>query len=187
MNSRPQSRRKARAGTLFCLAAAACAVALLVPACEKTDGNASLAETQAAADFFSEFPIKLGEKTLSLRLALTDLERQRGLTGCRGLRGNAGMLFAYADANRRAFWMRGVPVNLSIGFFDADGNLLETREMFAEDLETTVSRSGNVKFALEMRAGWFAENSVAPGAKLDLAALANAIRSRGFSFETPRK
>jgi len=181
MNFRFHRREKNRAGTLFPLAAAVACTLALVPACEKTDGSAPRAGTQATANFFSEFPIALGEKTLSLRLALTDLERQRGLTGCRGLRGNAGMIFVYADANRRAFWMRGVPVNLSVGFFDADGILLETREMFAEDIETTVSRAGNVKFVLEMRENWFAENSVAPGAKLDLAALAAAMRSRGFS------
>lgn len=180
MNSRFRRRKKTRAGTLFPFAAAAACALSLVPACEKIDASAPVAGTQATADFFSEFPIALGEKTLSLRLALTDLERQRGLTGCRGLRENAGMLFVYADTNRRAFWMRGVPVNLSVGFFDADGILLETREMFAEDIETTVSRSGNVKFVLEMRENWFAENSIALGAKLDLAALADAMRSRGF-------
>lgn len=165
------------------LLAAACAFGLaLVPACEKIDGDA--APARGNADFFSSFPMRLGEKTLSLRLALTDLERRRGLTGCRGLDGNAGMLFVYADENRRAFWMRGVPADLSVGFFDASGTLLETREMFAEDVETTVSRDADVKFVLEMRAGWFDENSVSAGTRLDLAALAAAVRSRGFSPTT---
>jgi signal peptidase I len=36
-------------------------------------------------------------------------------------------------------------------------------------------------FALEMKQGWFEFNGVKPGAQLDLKALAEALRLRGFS------
>lgn len=133
------------------------------------------------AGFEAAFPVALGEKKLSLRLALTDLERRQGLTGCRGLKEDSGMIFVYPDEAPRAFWMRGVPADLSVGFFDAAGTLIETHEMRAQDLSTTRSRADNVKFALEMPPRWFGENGVAAGARLDLAALASAMRSRGFS------
>lgn len=164
--------KKILAGTL---AAAALAVAASVSA-------SRFAETPAAPAG-TEFPVRLGGKTLSLRLALTELERRRGLTGCRGLPENAGMLFAYPDAKRRAFWMRGVPADLSIGFFDAAGVLLETREMQAENAASVFSRSDRVKFALEMRARWFEENGVVPGARLSPDDVAAAVEARGFPPE----
>ena len=46
--------------------------------------------------------------------------------------------------------------------------------------ETSVkSRSKQLKFALEMNQGWFAAHGVRSGAKLDLAAVAAALKARG--------
>lgn len=139
------------------------------------------ASAGARADFSTSFAIRLGEKTVKIRLALTDLERLQGFTGRRSPRGDSGMIFVYADSAQRAFWMRGVPEDLSIGFFDAAGTLVETHEMRANDSLTTRSRSDAIQFALEMAPSWFDRNGIAPGAQLDLKALADAISARGFS------
>lgn len=146
------------------------------------DGRVS---ANAGADFSTKFPVACGEKILHLRLALTELERRQGLTGVRleDAGDGAGMIFVYADSASRAFWMRGVPVGLSVGFFDANGKLLETREMAANDTATTRSRSSAVKFVVEMPARWFEKNGVAPGARLDLHALEKAVHARGFLSE----
>lgn len=169
-----------RSAAFFCAALfAACAFCFCAGCGDagtpRTDGRENFAGFDAA------FPVALGGNALNLRLALTDLERRQGLTGCRGLKENSGMIFVYPDEAPRAFWMRGVPADLSIGFFDAAGTLLETQEMRAQDLNTTRSRADNVKFALEMPPRWFEENGVSAGARLDLSALASAMRSRGFS------
>jgi len=149
-------------------------------ACDRVDSV--LAEKNAT--FSTAFPISLGKKKLSLRIAITDLERRQGLTGVRlDSNADAGMLFVYADSAQRAFWMRDVPADLSIGFFDANGQLLEMREMFANDTGTTYSHARAVKFALEMPPRWFEKNAVLAGEKLDLHALASALQSRGFSPE----
>ena len=143
-----------------------------------TDGNGAGSDFERG--FRTEFPVALGEKTLSLRLALTDLERHCGFTGARAPSGSSGMIFVYADTEQRAFWMRGVPDDLSIGFFDASGTLTEVCEMRANDTRTTRSRAKNIQFVLEMAPRWFDENGVLPGAKLDLEALARAVSARGF-------
>lgn len=158
-------------------------VAIGLVACERSfDSENRVPADKKSANFSAEYPIRLGEKKLSLRLALTDLERRQGLTGARlDSDADAGMLFVYADVAPRAFWMCGVPADLSIGFFDASGQLLEVYEMKANDTETTRSRAQNVKFALEMPPRWFEKNAVPVCAKLDLPALAAALRSRGFS------
>lgn len=177
--------KKILAGTLAAAALAAVAAGVSASRCAGFAGTetASRSAETPAAPAGTEFPVRLGGKTLSLRLALTELERRRGLTGCRGLLENAGMLFAYPDAKRRAFWMRGVPADLSIGFFDAAGTLLETREMQAENAASVFSRSDRVKFALEMRARWFEENGVVPGARLSPDDVAAAVEARGFPPE----
>lgn len=146
------------------------------PGCEKS----VRAEAQK---FETSFPVSLGEKKLSVRVALTDLERQRGLTGCCGLPENTGMLFVYPDEDSRGFWMRGVPIGLSVGFFDAAGILLETYEMRANDVEITRSRSGNVKFVLEMPSGWFEQNGIAAGTSLRLREIADAVVRRGYPLK----
>jgi hypothetical protein len=38
-----------------------------------------------------------------------------------------------------------------------------------------------IKFALEMRSGWFSEAGIGEGAKLDLYTVVNGLRARGFN------
>lgn len=133
--------------------------------------------------FDAAFPLKLGNATIFVRLALTEMERQQGLTGCRGLAENSGMLFVYPDADSRGFWMRGVPINLSIGFFDSSGKLLEKKKMRANDFSVTSSKSDQVKFVLEMPEGWFERNAICAGTSFSPEALAPFVAERGFSPE----
>jgi uncharacterized membrane protein (UPF0127 family) len=81
---------------------------------------------------------------------------------------------------RARFWMKDTPADLDIAFFDREGRLLKVAVMRAYDTEVTDSGSDNVKFALEMRAGWFREASIRTDAKLDLYTVVNAVRERGF-------
>lgn len=150
-----------------------CFLGVIWSGCERS----SLAREE---NFETYFPITLGTQNITVRVALTDLERQRGLTGCQSLAENSGMLFIYPNEERRGFWMRGVPMGLSIGFFDSAGTLLESREMRANDLEVTYSRSEQVKFVLEMSSGWFSEHGIRAGTPLRLSELADAVSRRGF-------
>jgi uncharacterized membrane protein (UPF0127 family) len=92
-----------------------------------------------------------------------------------------GMLFVNPLPVRARFWMKDTPADLDIGFFDREGRLLEVRVMRAQDTAVTESQSDQVRFALEMRQGWFAESGIAVGARLDLYEVVNAVRLRGFS------
>ncbi len=125
-------------------------------------------------------------KKFSARLALTDLERSRGLMKCKKLEENEGMLFVYKNSERRSFWMKNVPINLSIGFFDAAGTLLEVKKMAAGTTKSVFSAAENVRFCLEMNENWFEENGftkgdeVVPEAALDKKILKKAASSRGL-------
>lgn len=141
--------------------------------------------TVGYADAQTRFPLQFyNGKTVSVRLALTDIERSRGLMGCRKLEPNEGMIFVYPAPNTRAFWMKNVPVDLDIGFFSSAGKLLEVYTMRAYDTETLYSKSDDIQFCLEMPRGWFEKNNILPETNptLKLESLRNAMHKRGFNY-----
>lgn len=132
---------------------------------------------KTAADYF---PIKVGDRTVQMQLAVLPFEMQRGLMGRRDLGPDQGMLFVYRTAQPMSFWMHDTPTPLDIGFFSAEGELLEIYPMLPFDEKAINSRSRALKFALEMNQNWFHDNGLRPGSKLDLKALVRALKARDF-------
>ncbi len=160
----------------------------MVALCGLTACGAGNKEASAAApvrktitDFF---PIKVGDKVVRMQLAVLDSEQERGLMYRRDLGADEGMLFIYSKPQQMNFWMRNTPTALDIGYFDKDGVLLEVYPMQPFDETTVSSRSSAVQFPLEMNQGWYSRNGVRAGAKLDLKAVSEAVKARGFE---PRK
>jgi uncharacterized membrane protein (UPF0127 family) len=130
------------------------------------------------------FPIKVGDKTVRMQLAVLPEEQERGLMERTDLAPDAGMIFIYRSTQRMTFWMHNTPTPLDIGYFTADGTLVEIYPMLPFDERTVASRGRDMKYALEMNLNWYRDNGVKPGAKIDLKALAAAVRARDF---VPRK
>ncbi|HTZ20074.1 MAG TPA: DUF192 domain-containing protein [Opitutaceae bacterium] len=151
-------------------------VALVLAGCNK-DGADQPVAPKTVADYF---PIKVGERTVRMQLAVLSAEQQQGLMFRRDLGPDDGMLFPYRTPQVMSFWMRNTPTPLDIGFFDADGVLQEVYQMYPHDETSVRSRSDRLKYALEMNQGWYRDNGVRPGAKLDVAAFAAALKARGF-------
>ena len=159
------------------------AAGLAACAREKTSAAATAASaaTKSVVDFF---PIKVGDRVVRMQLAVRSAEMQRGLMERRDLGNDEGMIFVYDKPQQMTFWMRNTPTPLDIGFFRSDGTLAETYPLHPFDETTVASRSRDLRFALEMNQGWYKANRVKPGDQLDLKALAEALRARGF---TPAK
>ncbi len=136
---------------------------------------------KSVADYF---PIKVGDRVVRMQLAVLEQEQEHGLMERTDLAADAGMIFIYGTTQRMSFWMHNTPTPLDIGFFSADGTLVEIYPMLPYDEKTVSSRSQDLKFALEMNLNWYRDNGVKPGAKLDLKALAAAVKARDF---VPRK
>jgi uncharacterized membrane protein (UPF0127 family) len=132
------------------------------------------------APFDKRFKIGVGERFVKAQVALTRDEQSRGLMGRTQLGENEGMFFVFSAPQRLSFWMRNTPLPLDIGYFDGEGVLREIYPMFPFDEKPVESVREDLMFALEMRRGWFRENGVRPGDRIDLAALRTAIRERGF-------
>lgn len=130
--------------------------------------------------FAKAFQLKLDGKPLYARVAVTETEKTQGLMGV-AAGADQGMLFVYATNTRARFWMKDTPADLDIGFFDREGRLLKVATMRAYDTEVTDPGTDRVRFALEMRAGWYSESGMAEGSQLDLYSVVNALRERGFN------
>lgn len=133
---------------------------------------------KTVADYFA---VKLGDRTVQLQFAVTGAEMQRGLMERRDLKPDQGMIFIYSRPQGMSFWMRNTPTPLDIGYFTTDGVLREIYAMHSFDETSVPSVRQDLQFAVEMNQGWYRENNVRPGAQLDLTAVNEALRARGFS------
>ncbi|MEO6875124.1 MAG: DUF192 domain-containing protein [Opitutaceae bacterium] len=146
-----------------------------------TKEPAPVVAPKTVADFF---PIKVGNQMVRMQVAVLQQEQMRGLMERTRLADDQGMIFIFRTPQQMSFWMHDTPTPLDIGFFDAEGALVEIYPLLPFDEKTVTSRSRELKFALEMNQNWYRDHGVKPGAKIDLKALAAAVRARDFE---PRK
>jgi uncharacterized protein len=130
------------------------------------------------------FPIRVGDRMVQMQIAADPGEMQKGLMYRTSMGQDEGMLFLYDKPQQMNFWMHDTEIPLNIGYFDPSGELKETYEMYPHDEKTVSSRSKNLQFALEMNQGWYGQAGMKPGARLDLKAVAEALKARGFKPET---
>lgn len=129
----------------------------------------------------SYFPISINGTIAHLQLALTPAEQQKGLMHRDSLDANNGMLFLFPNVGPHAIWMRNTRIPLDLAYFDSAGKLLELHTLYPYDETSVPSRSQHVLIAVETNRGWFAQNNIRPGARLDLEALRSALKQRGKS------
>jgi len=122
--------------------------------------------------------VHVDDVPIEVEVADTPANRERGLKFRRQLAADAGMLFVYEHARPLAFWMKDTPIDLDIGFFDADSRLLNIATMTAYDDRTHHRSVAPARYALEANAGWFARHGLGPGARLRLLVSAPARRAR---------
>lgn len=152
------------------------ATALLLTACGGSDA-AKTAEVKTVDD---RFPIKVGDRMVAMQIAALPAEQQKGLMFRKSMGADEGMLFVFTAPQKQSFYMRNTTLPLDMGFFDATGELKEIYPMYPLDEKPVPSRSRSIQFCLEMNQGWFQSAGVKPGAKLDLKAVAEALKARGL-------
>ena len=160
-------------------ASIALAALVLLTACGRTD--AAKNDTPKTVD--DRFAIKIGERTVQMQIAALPAEQQKGLMFRKTMGADEGMLFVFTVPQPQGFWMRNTTLPLDIGYIDASGELKEIYPMYPLDEKTVNARSRAIQFCLEMNQGWFKQNGVTAGAKLDLKAVAEALKARGLKPE----
>lgn len=170
----------------FCVIRALVAAVSLLSLCgcakgaDPVGGGSKVAKGAEVKGVDVFFPLTVGDKVLRVQVVVTMDEQQRGLMGRRDLGTDDGMVFVYPLPQQMSFWMRNTPTPLDIGFFNGEGVLGEVYPMYPFDETPVKSVGADYTLALETNQGWFAKNGIKPGAKVNLAQLAEALRARGF-------
>jgi uncharacterized membrane protein (UPF0127 family) len=111
-----------------------------------------------------------GRHAVTVELARTDAEHERGLMYRRELAEDAGMLFVFPEAAPRTFWMKNTLIPLDMLFIDEAG-VVAGVVRDAEPLTLTPRGPGpeiRARWVLEVRGGWAARHGVEPGARVRL-------------------
>lgn len=106
--------------------------------------------------------LTIGQHDLTVELASTIEQRQRGLMFRESLDDDVGMLFVFPDDALRSFWMKDTSIPLSIAFLDGEGRILNILDMAPFDTSAYFS-AGPARYALEVNQGWFAQRAITPG------------------------
>jgi uncharacterized membrane protein (UPF0127 family) len=115
--------------------------------------------------------ITVGSKILRVEIAETRDQQETGLMFREKMGADDGMLFVFKNEETRFFWMKNTLIDLSIGYFDKDGTLVDVQEMKSgkgapDSALPSYPSAKPAKYALEMSAGWFQKNKIKIGDKL---------------------
>ncbi|HEY3247052.1 MAG TPA: DUF192 domain-containing protein, partial [bacterium] len=110
---------------------------------------------------------------VQVEVADTPAARAQGLMFRAHLDEQAGMLFIFETESRWAFWMKNTLIPLTIGYFDADWQLVGSRDMkVAPDPEKgpfeIYQPEQSFKYGLEVNQCFFKRHSLRPGARATL-------------------
>ncbi len=126
---------------------------------------AALSAAQDSPQKLAQIRLNAGIHNINAELASTPQQREIGLMFRTSMPTNDGMLFVFDAPRPQSFWMRNTYVALSIAFIDAQGTIINIEDMAPRDERPTWS-NGPALYALEMRKGWFAQNGIHAGARV---------------------
>jgi len=121
-----------------------------------------------------EIEAQLAGEAFTLKLALTQGERFRGLSGVEHIPADWGMLFVFPESRELAFVMRDCLVPIDVIFIDAGGRIVSMYEMKVEPANTPEHRLRRYRsvypamFVIELAGGRVRELGLKRGQKLDL-------------------
>lgn len=120
---------------------------------------------------FAETTIRVGNQPISVALADTHEEKQKGLGGCEALAENTGMYFVFNPAGAPTFWMKDTLIPLDI-IWGADGKVAGIIQNIQPELgvaDSALKRyrpEGVISGALELPAGTVERLGIQVGASI---------------------
>jgi uncharacterized membrane protein (UPF0127 family) len=106
-----------------------------------------------------------GMHVIHAELAVTPQQQATGMMFRSEMGANDGMLFVNETAGVRCFWMHNTLLPLTIAFIADDGSIVNLADMAPRSDDSHCS-ARPVRYALEMRQGWFAKRGFKAGLKL---------------------
>ena len=114
-------------------------------------------------------PIKrlsISGKEIRAETADEEHERAAGLMFRKELANDTGMLFIMPQTAPVGFWMRNTELPLTIAYIAPNGAIMELHDLEPYNERPVPSRFPQIAFALEMPRGWFTENNIWPGERV---------------------
>mgnify|MGYP002361799096 FL=1 len=122
---------------------------------------------------FESSEIQIGSKKITVDLAVTPAQHEKGLMYRETLDKDQGMLFIFNKEQVLNFWMKNTYVDLSIAYINSKMKIIDIQEMKATTtLEVaeppTYPSKKPAMYALEMPKGWFKASNIKVGQQLKL-------------------
>jgi len=120
----------------------------------------------SSASFFGEASVEIAGKVIEVEVAATEAQRNLGLSSRPRTSTKYFMLFVFSAPQQVSFWMKDTNRDLSIAFVDKKNKVIQIENLKARSLKTVQSKSKQIKYALEVPRGYFAQNNIKIGDKL---------------------
>jgi len=105
---------------------------------------------------------------VSLEVAATPAERERGLMYRSSLAEGRGMLFVFDEDGNHGFWMKNTLIPLDMLFIARDGTVVGVHANATPLSTANISVGKSSRYVLEVPGGWAARHGIAAGARVEL-------------------
>jgi uncharacterized membrane protein (UPF0127 family) len=113
--------------------------------------------------------VTIGGERVSVALAITDAQRQQGLSGTQPLKENEGMLFVFTDDGEHRFWMKDMNYAIDIIWIDADGRIVYIAPSLSPDTyPNSYGPDAPSRYVLEVSAGFASDHRIQVGDRVAL-------------------
>jgi len=108
---------------------------------------------------------------VSLEVAATPAERERGLMYRTSLAEGRGMLFVFDADGNQSFWMKNTLIPLDLLFIARDGTVVGIHANATPLSTANIAVGKPSRYVLEVPGGWAARHGVAAGAQVEFRGL----------------
>ena len=113
-------------------------------------------------------PIKIGEAELSVEIASSFREKERGLSNRDNLNQDRGLLFIFDKEDFYYIWMKDMKFPIDIVWIDGWGRVIEIKSAVAPSTyPKSFTSQKPAYYVLEVNAGWATENDIKIGDKME--------------------
>jgi len=104
---------------------------------------------------------------VSLEVAATPAERERGLMYRSSLAEGRGMLFVFDEDRNHSFWMKNTLIPLDMLFIARDGTVVGIHANATPQSTADIAVGMPSRYVLEVPGGWAARHGISAGARVE--------------------
>ncbi|MDO8510409.1 MAG: DUF192 domain-containing protein [bacterium] len=108
--------------------------------------------------------VMVNDQKIEAAIALTAVEKEKGLSGTSALAEGDGLLFVFESDDYYGIWMKGMLIPIDIAWLDEGGFIVDLEHSVSPDTFPTIFRpAAEARYVLETNAGWFKAHEINVG------------------------